>query len=116
MLSAAATGPAIGTLIASYAGCNREIVIISFTGGMALMGAFVPSLKVNPLDLSPNYAGSLMAVVGCVGAISGIFAPQLVGFMTTHVSMPSTISKKRMLIGDSARIFLCQLNISPKVE
>lgn len=88
LLSAAATGPAIGTLIASYAEYNRTIVIASFTGGMALMGAFVPSLKVNPLDLSPNYAGSLMAVVGCVGAISGILAPQLVGFMTTHVIMP----------------------------
>lgn len=53
---------------------------------MALMGAFVPSLKVNPLDLSPNFAGSLMAVVGCIGAISGIFAPQVVGLLTTHVS------------------------------
>lgn len=99
LLSAAATGPAVGTLIASYAGCNREIVIISFTGGMALMGAFVPSLKVNPLDLSPNYAGSLMAVVGCIGAISGIFAPQLVGFMTTHVSIPFSITPHGRFMG-----------------
>ncbi|XKL69543.1 hypothetical protein PGB90_007312 [Kerria lacca] len=80
----AATGPAIGTIAASYAGCSKVAVTICFTAGMALMGAFVPSLKVNPLDLSPNFAGSLMAVVGCIGAISGIFAPQVVGLLTTH--------------------------------
>lgn len=51
------------------------------------MGSFVPSLKVNPLDLSPNYAGTLMAIVGGIGAVTGIFAPCLVAFLTTDVSI-----------------------------
>lgn len=51
------------------------------------MGAFVPSLKVNALDLSPNYAGTLMALVGGIGAISGIITPYLVGVLTPNVSI-----------------------------
>lgn len=49
------------------------------------MGTFVPSLKVNALDLSPNYAGTLMAVVGTVGCFSGVIAPYIVGVMVPNV-------------------------------
>lgn len=83
----AATGPALGIIAASYSYCNRVAVITSFTVGMGLMGAFVPSLKVNPLDLSPNFAGSLMAFVGGIGAISGIFAPYVAGVLITNVNI-----------------------------
>lgn len=82
----AATGPALGILGATYSGCDRVLVVTFFTGGMGLMGAFVPSLKVNCLDLSPNYAGTLMALVGGVGAVSGIITPYLVGLLTPNVS------------------------------
>lgn len=50
------------------------------------MGAFVPSLKVNALDLSPNYAGTTLALVGGIGAVSGIITPYLVGVLTPNVS------------------------------
>lgn len=50
------------------------------------MGFFYPSLKVNALDLSPNYAGTLMAIGNGIGAISGIITPVLVGFIATNVS------------------------------
>lgn len=86
----AAAGPAFGIMAASYSYCNRVAVTISFAIGVGLMGAFVPSLKVNPLDLSLNFAGSLMALVGGIGAVSGIFAPYVVGVLTTNVSTLST--------------------------
>lgn len=49
------------------------------------MGTFVPSLKVNALDLSPNYAGTLMAIVGTIGCLSGVIAPYIVGIMVPNV-------------------------------
>lgn len=73
-------------MAASYAGCDRTLVVTLFTVGMAFMGFFYPSLKVNSLDLSPNYAGTLMAIVNGIGAISGIITPILVGFIATNVS------------------------------
>lgn len=35
------------------------------------MGGFYPGMKVNALDLSPNYAGSLMALTNGIGATTG---------------------------------------------
>lgn len=49
------------------------------------MGTFVPSLKVNALDLSPNFAGTLMAIVGTIGCLSGVIAPYIVGVMVPNV-------------------------------
>jgi len=51
---------------------------------MGTMGGFYPGMKVNPLDLSPNYAGVLMAVTNGIGAITGFLGPYLVGALTTN--------------------------------
>ncbi|XP_075225304.1 putative inorganic phosphate cotransporter [Lycorma delicatula] len=73
-------GPALGILGASYGGCNRMFVVSMFTIGMGTMGFFYPSLAVNPLDLSPNYAGELMGIIG-YGTAVGVISPYLVGVL-----------------------------------
>lgn len=83
----AAVGPAIFIVAASYAGCERTVVVILFTIAMGIMGTFYPGMKVNPLDLSPNYAGTLMAITNGIGAITGILAPYVVGVMTPNRSI-----------------------------
>lgn len=50
------------------------------------MGAFYPSLKVNPIDLAPNYGGTLGALGQTVGGFSGITVPFLTGILTPNVS------------------------------
>lgn len=86
LLFSASVGPASGVILASYAGCDQILVVTLFTVGMAFMGFFYPSLKVNALDLSPNYAGTLMAIVNGIGAISGIISPYLIGILVPNVS------------------------------
>lgn len=54
--------PAIFIVLAGYAGYNRPLAVLWFTLCMGFLGSYFPGLKVNPLDLSPNYAGSLMAL------------------------------------------------------
>lgn len=51
------------------------------------MGNFYPGMKVNAIDLSPNYAGSLMALTNGLGALTGIAAPAFVGVMTPDVRL-----------------------------
>jgi MFS transporter, ACS family, solute carrier family 17 (sodium-dependent inorganic phosphate cotransporter), other len=63
--------PACFIVAASYAGCDETLVIILFTLAMGTMGGFYPGMKVNALDLSPNYAGSLMALTNGIGATTG---------------------------------------------
>uniref|UniRef100_A0A8D8VYQ6 Inorganic phosphate cotransporter n=1 Tax=Cacopsylla melanoneura TaxID=428564 RepID=A0A8D8VYQ6_9HEMI len=77
-------GPAIGILLASFAGMNRELAVFSFTLGMAFMGFYYPSIRVNTLDLSPNYAGVLMGIVNGLSSITGIFTPVFTGHVITN--------------------------------
>lgn len=58
-----------------------------FTIAMGLMGTYYCGMKVNALDLSPNYAGTVMAIVNGIGAFTGIITPYLVGALTGDVSM-----------------------------
>lgn len=81
----AAVFPAIFIVAASYADCDKVLVVTLFTIAMGFMGTFYPGMKVNPLDLSPNYAGSIMAVTNGIGAITGVIAPYVVGVMTPNV-------------------------------
>lgn len=65
----AAIGPGCFIIGASYAGCNKTVVVALFTIGMGCMGTFYSGLKVNNLDLAPNYAGVIMAITNGVGGI-----------------------------------------------
>ncbi|XP_023173368.1 putative inorganic phosphate cotransporter [Drosophila hydei] len=87
MTGLAAFGPAIFMVGASYAGCDRVIVVVLFTICMGLMGAYYAGMKLSPLDMSPNYAGTLMAITNGIGAITGVVTPYLVGVMTPNASL-----------------------------
>ncbi|XP_075232067.1 putative inorganic phosphate cotransporter isoform X2 [Lycorma delicatula] len=77
-------GPAVGVILASYAGCNRSLVATLFAVGMGLMGFFYASLRVNSLDLSPNFSGTIMALVNGLGSLSGMATPYLIGVLTPN--------------------------------
>ncbi|RZC22696.1 MFS 1 domain containing protein, partial [Asbolus verrucosus] len=78
----ASMGPAIFIIAASYSGCDRDLAVAMFTIAMSFMGTFYCGMKVNALDLAPNFAGTLMAIVNGIGAITGIIVPYLVGALT----------------------------------
>ncbi|XP_073974944.1 putative inorganic phosphate cotransporter [Rhodnius prolixus] len=83
----ASVGPSLGLLGSVYSGCNVIAATISLILGMSTMGFFYPSLKVNPIDLSVNYAGTLGALGHGIGAISGIIVPYLIGYLTPNSYM-----------------------------
>ncbi|XP_030383667.1 putative inorganic phosphate cotransporter [Scaptodrosophila lebanonensis] len=87
MTGLAAFGPAIFMVAASYAGCDRVVVVVLFTICMGLMGAYYAGMKLSPLDMSPNYAGTLMAITNGIGAITGVISPYLVGVMTPNATL-----------------------------
>lgn len=83
----ASVGTGLFLLAATYAGCNQMLAVAFFTGGMGLMGFYYSSMRVNALDLAPNYAGTLMAIINGLGAISGMITPYLVGALIEDVSI-----------------------------
>lgn len=55
---------------------------------MAFMAGFYSSVKINAMDIGPNYAGTCSAFANGLGAVSGIVTPYLVGLLTPDVSIP----------------------------
>lgn len=58
-------GPAVCLIIASYTGCNRVLTVALLTMGVGLNGGIYSGFKVNHLDLTPRFAGILMALTNC---------------------------------------------------
>ncbi|XP_015838380.2 putative inorganic phosphate cotransporter [Tribolium castaneum] len=98
----ASVGPAIFIIIASYVGCDRMMAVYMFTIGMGFMGTYYCGMKVNALDLSPNFAGTLMAITNGIGAITGIITPYLTGALTEN----HTMSEWRIVMWISFVIFM----------
>ncbi|CAH2106482.1 unnamed protein product [Euphydryas editha] len=80
--SIAGTGPAIFIILASYSGCNRNAAMVCFIISMGLMGAYYSGMKVNVLEVAPNYAGTLTSFINTVSTLAGIITPYLTGLLT----------------------------------
>ncbi|XP_050671020.1 sialin-like isoform X2 [Leptidea sinapis] len=76
------TFPAILLVCASYAGCNRNAATTYFILAMGCMGGYNSGMKVNTLDVAPNYAGSVTAIINTVTTFAGIISPHLIGLLT----------------------------------
>lgn len=76
-----------GTFIigASYAECDHALVIIFFIISIGMHAFATSGLYINPMDLSPNYAATLMNLANGAGSITGILAPYSVGLLTPHI-------------------------------
>lgn len=83
----AAVIPGIFLLGAAYAGNDVAMVIFLFSVGMGFMGLWYPGMKINPIDLSPNYAATIMAISNGIGALTGAAVPYVVGILVSNVSM-----------------------------
>lgn len=70
-------------IAASVAGCNKVWVVILFAVMMFFKGLAYPTLKAQPVDLSPHYAGILMGIINGTGSISGFVSPMLVPLFIT---------------------------------
>lgn len=57
---------------------------------MTLMGAYYSGMKINALDITPNYAGTTTSLVNGIAAISAIITPYLIGMLAPDVSTYST--------------------------
>ena len=81
-----AVSPGIFLILASYAECEVVPVIIHFILAMGLMGFYYPGMKVNIIDISPNYSHGVMGLSNGVGALIGFVAPYVAAAMTPHVT------------------------------
>lgn len=72
-------------LFAAYTECNRVVFIAMLLLTAAFGGNYWAGIRVNPLDLAPNYAGPLLSLVNGIGSIVTFIFPILVGLIISDV-------------------------------
>lgn len=77
--------PATFLVLASYNNCDEQYALIMFSIGLGFMGFYYPGLRVNAMDLSPNFAGTLMAIVNGSGILAGVVGFVYVAYITQNV-------------------------------
>ncbi|XP_029848749.2 sialin isoform X1 [Ixodes scapularis] len=77
-------GQAVIFVCLASAGCNTVLACILLFVACSLAGAHSGCDSVLPIDLAPEFAGSVMGLVNTVASTAGIFAPMLVGYLTEN--------------------------------
>lgn len=63
-----------------------------FTVAVGCMGAYYAGVKANCMDLAPNYAGTVMAVVNGFGGATALVGLYVVALLTPNVCSLPTIT------------------------
>lgn len=73
-------------LLAMYSGCNVALVGFSFAMSVGALGALASALLINPMDLSPNFAGTIFGILGTFSDLMGVIAPIAASVLAPNVS------------------------------
>uniref|UniRef100_A0A0K8TAE5 Major facilitator superfamily (MFS) profile domain-containing protein n=1 Tax=Lygus hesperus TaxID=30085 RepID=A0A0K8TAE5_LYGHE len=83
----ASVGPSLGLLGAVYTNCDSTLAVIYLLVGLAFMGFYYPSLKVNVIDLTTRHSGAVAGLTTMIGASSGVTVPYLIGYLTPNSTL-----------------------------
>lgn len=77
-------GPAICLLLVTLVKCNPIANVSLFILAMALNGFVYSGYNVTHVDMSPDFAGTLMGITNCIANFTGFLAPIVVGIFTSE--------------------------------
>ena len=73
--------PALGLIVLSAVGCQSDLAILCLIISVGFNGASYSGFEANQIDLSPNYAGTLMGIGNMFGNMCGFIAPYVAGIL-----------------------------------
>nr|XP_042909060.1 sialin isoform X2 [Parasteatoda tepidariorum] len=96
-------GPALSLVAVCLAGCDVSLNVIFFTLSLSLGGFCYSGYMLSHLDLSPEYAGTLMGIANTISNLTGFLAPLVVGTLTEN---QQTLHQWRIVFGISAILLM----------
>ncbi|XP_035211568.1 putative inorganic phosphate cotransporter isoform X1 [Stegodyphus dumicola] len=75
-------GPGVCVLAVAFVGCNPVIIVVLLTVSLGLNGFMFSGFNVTHVDMSPEFAGTLMGITNCFANLAGFLAPAYVGYIT----------------------------------
>lgn len=89
-------GPAIALICMGFIPNNGTIwVVILLVVAVGLNAGSLCGFQINHIDLSPNYAGTMISITNCIASVIAIIAPLIYG----------------QIVSDEV-IFLCKISLS----
>ncbi|KAK7074981.1 hypothetical protein SK128_016766 [Halocaridina rubra] len=79
--------PAVTLIIVGYVGCNTALAVALFPICAGFLGGIGAGHMANHLDLSPNFAGTLLGVSNTIAFAVSMCAPIMVGAITTEQTL-----------------------------
>lgn len=75
-------GPALCLLGLLFVKCDWWATVALMSLAVTAVGAIYSGHYVNPIDLAPNFAGTMSGIVNTVGNVPGFLAPLAAGYIT----------------------------------
>ncbi|XP_015524856.1 putative inorganic phosphate cotransporter isoform X1 [Neodiprion pinetum] len=101
-------GPAVALMGLGYATAEHTVIaVVILVFAVGLNAGSLCGYQINHIDLSPNFAGTLMAITNCIANIMSIVAPLICGLIVTDLT---DLTQWRTVFFISAGIYiLCNL-------
>ena len=80
-------GACIFLVALGFVNCTQTTLAVALlTLGATLHGAVYSSFLVNPMDIAPQFAGTIFGISNMLGAATGFIAPPVAAALTPNVS------------------------------
>ena len=76
--------PAVGLLGLSFVGCNPTMAVVWLCISVGFNGASYSGFQGNHMELSPNYAGTLMGITNMLANVAGFVTPYVAGVLVNN--------------------------------
>ncbi|KRG03535.1 sialin isoform X2 [Drosophila mojavensis] len=100
--------PALCLFGMCFVGCRHYVAVSIMCLGIVGAGGMFCGFLSNHMDISPNFAGTLMALTNTIATIPGIVVPKLVGFITDN---NQTIQAWRVIFGIAIGLYIIEFVI-----
>jgi ACS family sodium-dependent inorganic phosphate cotransporter-like MFS transporter 5 len=78
-------GPALALIALSFVSVEHKIIpVVLLIIAVGLNAGSLCGFQINHIDLSPNFAGTMMSITNCIAAIIAIIAPIICGWIVTN--------------------------------
>ncbi|XP_076068347.1 sialin-like [Oratosquilla oratoria] len=98
----AAYGPMLGIIAMCFVNCDRTLAVVALCFAVGLNGAIYSGHMSSHMDLSPNFAGTLMGITNTFASTPGFLAPSVTSAITEG---NQTLNAWRTVFGLSAGIY-----------
>ncbi|XP_063589198.1 sialin-like [Penaeus indicus] len=96
-------GPALCLMGLLFVKCDWWATVALMSLAVTAVGAIYSGHYVNPIDLAPNFAGTMSGIVNTVGNVPGFLAPLAAGYITDK---QSTLTQYRKVFIIAAVVYI----------